>query len=318
MRFAAPACVPSHPADFAPACGRVSSTGPSATRYLHSDTFLAHEVMLIAGITTDTDAKLTDDITIGPWRARPAILREAQFEREELLVVRREISLPRVHESEPGASDGWISTGSPTGSDVLKGVNLCLTVATDAAHIVRAEWISPHPDVPLGSEQSGWTAPMDFHDSASHQLHGSEIDTLRELFRHYQRLSDLQQRHVDVAIRRLNRSRRANSIMDQAIELGITLEAAFLPEKRARGAFRLRLRAAKFMETEVGKRRLVFDRVDALQSLRNAAVHTGRFDRKEVKEARAVLPEGRALVKEALSRLIRDPVPDWRQIELGS
>ena len=128
--------------------------------YLHSDTFLAHEVMLIAGITTDTDAKLTDDITIGPWRARPAILREAQFEREELLVVRREISLPRVHESEPGASDGWISTGSPTGSDVLKGVNLCLTVATDAAHIVRAEWISPHPDVPLGSEQSGWTAPM--------------------------------------------------------------------------------------------------------------------------------------------------------------
>ena len=32
VRFAAPACVP-HPADFAPACGRVSSTGPSATRY---------------------------------------------------------------------------------------------------------------------------------------------------------------------------------------------------------------------------------------------------------------------------------------------
>ena len=34
--------------------------------YLNSDSFQAHEIMLVAGMATNTETKLTDDITIRP------------------------------------------------------------------------------------------------------------------------------------------------------------------------------------------------------------------------------------------------------------
>lgn len=119
----------------------------------------------------------------------------------------------------------------------------------------------------------------------------------------------------DVAIDRLNLARRRASPGDKAIDGAICLEALLGDEDHQELTYRLKLRAALLLETELAERKRVRDTVGAFYSLRSAIVH-GRVRKKrdEAKDA-ACATAGLDICARVLRTIVlhnRKPVPgDW-------
>jgi hypothetical protein len=110
-------------------------------------------------------------------------------------------------------------------------------------------------------------------------------------------------------------------LADKAIELGIALEAALIPEGREREepvSYHVRLRAAWLHEGSIDERRHVRSVIKNVYDLRSQAVHKGALQDKKKKENRRTLHEGMLLCASLLRKLVSlETEPNWREIELG-
>jgi hypothetical protein len=112
---------------------------------------------------------------------------------------------------------------------------------------------------------------------------------------------------------------RQGPIVDQAIDLGIALEALLLhdidgPEQLG---FRLRLRGTLLLGGDLETRRRQMRSLRDIYSLRSAAVHQGRLE--ETERNRATLNEGLQICAKLLHLLIdRGGEVDFTTLELGS
>ena len=87
---------------------------------------------------------------------------------------------------------------------------------------------------------------------------------------------------IDVALRRLNLARRRMSRGDSAIDTAIALEALLTtPEEKSEIAYRLKLRAALFLETDIAARTAVRSQVNELYALRSEVMHAGTPRKKD-------------------------------------
>jgi len=122
-------------------------------------------------------------------------------------------------------------------------------------------------------------------------------------------------------MQRLNSAMRRLSQGDAAIDLGVVFEILFLPEERADRSelsFRLRLRAARYLEDDPQERRRVFSLINDLYKARSAAVHTGHLpERINNVPVQDLLGKGFDIAAGALGRMISDGEPDWLQVTLS-
>ena len=145
--------------------------------------------------------------------------------------------------------------------------------------------------------------------------------TARETALFFQRLNQDSKARLHVVLDRLNRSRRRLSLVDRAIELGIAGETLFLYEPGRNHttelAFRMKLRAAWFLEETPERRAGVMKKMDALYKYRSAAVHTGRLD--DDPDTHKALNDGEELIALATQKVLaQGGFPNWANLVLGS
>jgi hypothetical protein len=119
---------------------------------------------------------------------------------------------------------------------------------------------------------------------------------------------------------RLNSAMRRLSPADAAIDLGIVLEILFLQDinEPQELTFRLRLRTARYLETDPQERRRVFDLLNDLYKARSSAVHTGHVEEKiRGIPLQTLLDQGFDIAATALERLIPSEDPDWHEVILS-
>lgn len=122
-------------------------------------------------------------------------------------------------------------------------------------------------------------------------------------------------RRIDIAILRLATSLMKEAPSDAIIDLAIALEAV-LSDKNTREelTYRLRLRAALFLEHILAERKAVKKLVADLYKERSKVVHGGIPD----KEDRDLADKSRQLVARLLRALIdHGAIPDWPEFELS-
>jgi len=131
-------------------------------------------------------------------------------------------------------------------------------------------------------------------------------------------LSDSQRAELRLAMQRLNSAMRRTSLVDSAIDLGIALESIFLNDQNSdRGelAFRLRVRAARWLGHNSTERNKIAMTMNDLYNCRSKAVHTGRVPNEVRKrQTKEILEEGYRYAATAIIRLIKEGKPNWDAI----
>jgi hypothetical protein len=108
----------------------------------------------------------------------------------------------------------------------------------------------------------------------------------------------------DVAIERLNLARRRNSAGNKAIEGGICLEALLGADIKQEITYRLRLRAALLLSSEVDERRIISKAVNDFYELRSKTVHGARYELKSIQKNDSCAAIGLDICARILRRLI--------------
>lgn len=136
------------------------------------------------------------------------------------------------------------------------------------------------------------------------------------------------------ALRRLRSSveRYAPSDPERLLEYAIALEALYLNDigtDRVELAYRLRLRAARFLATSFAERNELFMTLRDLYHLRSRVAHGESLERLGPKDRmilEKVLDRGPVIVSESVLRILENPggaIPSgqsgdfWRRVELG-
>jgi hypothetical protein len=159
-------------------------------------------------------------------------------------------------------------------------------------------------------------------DSASSSFGAGAIEWYQATDRAYWARSESERSRLRVALGRLNSATLDRDDTDRAIDLGIALEALFSSERDELGeiTFKLRTRAARFLELEFAERLATSKSIAELYNLRSCAVHTGSLEKWSRQNKRQnltdVLARGRSMVIDACQMIIRDGFPDWDEVLL--
>lgn len=147
------------------------------------------------------------------------------------------------------------------------------------------------------------------------------IRQIPRLFDTFKRLPNEIRRALQLSTHRLNSAFTSRSTVDRAIDLGIAFESLFLheqnPEHRDIG-LSLRLRAARYLETDAATRRKLTIIISDLYTLRSSAVHSGAISPTTLKRlktkwsAERVLREASAILARGSRQIIMNGgFPDW-------
>lgn len=106
------------------------------------------------------------------------------------------------------------------------------------------------------------------------------------------------------------------------VDLAVALESLFLPERNPEMAYRLQVRGARFLETDLVKRQETAKLLKAFYSARSKVVHTGAIantykvgDRKI--EATDLVARTQDACLRSIRQIIDNGFPDWETVELG-
>jgi len=122
---------------------------------------------------------------------------------------------------------------------------------------------------------------------------------------------------IERATDRLGRARHAVAAADQALELGIAAEIAFMHGDRSERedvALKIATRAAALLGSDAAERAGIFRDMKRLYNARSRAVHSGKLPSK----LRVDLHDGDRLVTQALNSLLaHGRFPDWSALTVG-
>ena len=140
----------------------------------------------------------------------------------------------------------------------------------------------------------------------------------------FEGLDAVARRGLDIPLTRWIGSLGSKSPVDQAIDLGIALEALYAADGGEEISFRLRIRAAKHLREDVDDQNAVSEQIKQVYRLRSQAVHEGQFSEKKLKvggnaiEHGELLQIGQELCRQGILRVVMDGrLPDWRNMGLA-
>ena len=141
-----------------------------------------------------------------------------------------------------------------------------------------------------------------------------DTETLEWVHRYIQVGASLRDR-CDIALERLSLARRRTSPGNKAIEGAICLEASLGDKNTEALSYRLRLRAALLLGSNLIERRSISDTLREFYSLRSGAVHAGKINPQSVQKNLACADKGLDICARVLRKIIemnRTFVPsDW-------
>jgi len=195
---------------------------------------------------------------------------------------------------------------------------LILALATASAPAALAVWFESPTWTPV--QITGLMIPYFEGFAVATAPQAGWASRAKRLWASFAKKSPKDRDRFRLVLQRLVSAERRRTLVDRAIDLGISLEALFLSDlegDRAELGFRLRLRASRLLRKSATDRREVFDLLGTAYSLRSQAVHTGRVPEK-VKGVHTaeILTRTLELVRESLRLLLRTGPVDWTAMTL--
>lgn len=299
-------------------------------RYVTEPNFECYHIEALGGIEVDGLVPLGNNITLMPFSSVPDCLQKRGFESPSLgpgpilgpsAALVQTLLKPRVHLSRdkilPALKTEMTEVAS---SDQLEDARLCLTLIGPSGLASFGVWFMVADWVPCLVSFSGGLASVVELSGERRRLEASEYERAREIHDLFLQLDSDSQARLRVPLQRLNLAIRRYSIVDSAIDLRIAMEAAFLDDLKNDGelSYRLRIRAARLLETDEQKRRDLYGTFGHIYELCSKAVHTGKVPGKyKGNDVKALLQEGILHTSKAIELAIRRRGIDWESVTLS-
>jgi hypothetical protein len=319
-------------ADWLVAQARTNGVRETVTAFEHfvaSNKATAATILAVRGVTINRLLELTDAVKILPLTALPPSIGKA--------FLARLLSGPHVVGALPLPSDvaalmyideafSPVVTGpvipfvpfkGPSPQDLetsqrqdqtLTDVLRCLTLVGPCSPVAVGSWSQLiGPGVPMttagGYGYNHETAFMNPVTLGPFDAQEAQL-LIKAFFQHQENI----RQDLRVPLDRLNRAIRGTNIVDQAIDLGIALEAMLFhgSNDNKELSFRLSLRGAWFSGTDGPDRLDRYRLLKNLYDLRSRAVHNGHLKIKQEAHNRALLRRGFTLCADLLKKIIKD------------
>ncbi len=203
--------------------------------------------------------------------------------------------------------------------DELLDALLCSGLIGPVAPYLLASWLEPPDWAPVLS--GGYMMPYQEGFPRTREWPSGGCEQAYLLIKAFRMLDQTHKARLRLAMQRLNSSMRRLSPVDAFIDLGIVLETLFLQDtsaERSELTFRLRVRAARYLEANLQDRRRVFMLLGDLYKARSIAVHSGHVPEKiRGVPVQDLLDQGFGLAAATLGRLVSTGDPDWTQVTLS-
>ena len=161
-------------------------------------------------------------------------------------------------------------------------------------------------------------SPEDRIEIAAEQI--EDATTVYDLLKEMKR-KDLQK--LEIPISRLIESTSRPHLVDRIIDLAIALESLYLPNIESELGFRLRLRAAKHLEDDLKRRRVIAQQFRTFYEARSDAVHTGRVRNEYEVTKKKTVPiwdltaSVQDVCRNSIMKILTDrKMPDWTRLDL--
>lgn len=292
-------------------------------RYVKSTEIPHLAVLALSGIKVTTPCDFEGGMSLVPWDDLPESRGKGRINemfssslswKSPSAALVREHQLPKLHIPAEEIDSHFKAIDQ---SDMIDAV-LCIGVIGPTAPEVLASWTQPPIWAPIlaGSIGVAHYEGIGRKDPWPDSSCGEAV----EIFQAFRGLGHKQQTVLRLAMQRLNLAMRRTSLVDRAIDLGIALETLFLGDignERGELAFRLCIRAARYMGNDEEDRERIYLLVRDLYDLRSRAVHTGVVPTTtRNKTTDEVLNQGFSLTARTIAALARDGAPDWKNVIL--
>jgi hypothetical protein len=212
-------------------------------------------------------------------------------------------------------------------NDLMLDAVRVVAAATCVAVFPVAHWIAPRPDTPLWNyfSWSHW-----YHLSALREFARADtsVDAITSALTHWMGLAASMKKRLLVPLDRLNRALAAPTVLDAAIDLGVSLEALLLSDLSSHDQISLafRLRGAWLLGRDAAERRALLQHFNAIYACRSAVAHRGELpsdklgiDGTKVIPADFIGKAARQLAARTILRVMeRGSLPDWTHLLVGS
>lgn len=198
----------------------------------------------------------------------------------------------------------------------VQDVARAFTLADRAAPVIGRSWID-FVDPALTAAEFGMVSMSPRFDGSPSQMPAKVDDDALTWANRYLQLDGSLRRSVEVALDRLNLARRRHSPGNQAIDLGICLEALLGDENTQELSYRLRLRAALLLGKTLTERQHIRRAVRDLYDLRSKVVHGGARRAEDAPSDVRCASRGLEICTEAVRAIVqRNSRPDFSVWEL--
>jgi hypothetical protein len=310
---------------------RARAVGPQAAvgnlvQYVNATEIPISHVLVVAGTTPAEPCELGRGLRFIPWADLAGHRHKEVIEERygapnlfprQMAAIMQDSAFPRRDFSQDEyARLGRAPVAEADVSEEMQIAALCLALVTPSPMELLAVW-STLPDwTPLvgGGMQ---IMPVE-RSTRPVRVTAQQCSVARELLEAFYRLPSNTQSLMRLVLERLNTAMRRQNSVDAAIDLGIVLEAMFFSDDQGGSGeltFRLKLRAARLLETEKAMRKTMFDLVGDLYTLRSKAAHTGRVpERIGQRSILDLIQEGYQVAARAARLFITKGAPDWKDV----
>lgn len=304
---------------------RARRIGPDAAAsalaaYLASSTVDVTLNLAVGGVELTERATLAKGVEVVPWSEALASDDDLAWT-NQLTTGRRELCTAVFRQTirvEKRFGDVSPHTFMPPAnySDIEAALS-CVCIAGPIPLYAIGKWVTPEDGVPAINYLHGWGSFLEVKPHIA-VLSPSQASAAAELHFAFDALSTARRDLLSVPIRRLNSAMVRPTTVDAAIDLGIAMEALFIPEA-PQGKNRkhvLSARAAHRLATNEPDADRIRRLFEELYQDRNIAVHRGRFASAEAEaSAKHRLSAGYPAVARALGMSIRERI-DWHAVAI--
>ena len=296
----------------------------------HDDLSVGYHIALFHGLRVREEVHLTDNITLRPLEQLAAFVAEDILEdivpevirygdRQSLGVLVQPFRW--TPEFRSGPVPRW-DGGRPFFEDAENFVALlalfhatpviCLALLPDCIHHTAAYLLGDSPS------NRSWSSPPRSFDTFTNpiDLHMDALDAARQAFK--DRQSDNYQYCAPIIGRLAEALARSGQFQteDKVLDVAIALERMYELEG-GEISFKLKMRAAFFLETSTDGRRQVSQDVGKLYDVRSGIVHK-RKKPPSTETIAATFTRGFEVARRSVVKLLRDgPPPDWSEMVIA-
>jgi hypothetical protein len=283
-------------------------------RYLCANEIPFREVMVLATVTLKAPISLSCNAELIPFDDLPSSIWKDSIRDQyssSWLGYRPAVAVQHfVHYRRQHCENPPKNLHEDTTFEFVEDVRLCMTAVGPSAPLSLGSWVQAEDWVPNLANSAMLPEPFNTGYYGRNIIGDwSELPSLHARWVH---LGEKEKNHLRVPLARINSALRHPDIVNGAIDLGIAIDSVF---SATSGYGPVRLRAARFLRRAERERRQIAETFATLWKMRCDAVHEGRIKSdKGMEQIRDAIYEGCCLVNEAVTKCIREGLPDWDTI----